>query len=486
MIRFFLNCREIETPLPKEYSVLDFLRRNLRLTGTKEACREGDCGACLVLCGERTSEEGWRYHAVNSCLLTLGHMEGQHLVTIEGLNGKERSPIQRALEEEGGIQCGFCTPGMVVALTGFFLGGNCLDEEEMIEAVGGNICRCTGYTGIRRAVTRLCLEFDGDREGFRQSLDRGCLERIRWCAQNGLLPPGLKQAMERYALTPLRPTVTLESFPALSRPIAGGTDLLIQREKEQHGGDLLFLHHPRLQPESIRQDDGGIAVDAVTTMENFRQDPLIHRYFPEIREWFRQVASQSIRHQATIGGNIVNASPIGDVTILLLTLDADLLLQSRFEQRRIPLRDFFLGYKRLDMAPGEILRTIQIPLPSSGARFNMEKVSRRRHLDIAGVNSAAFLETTDGILTQARISAGGVAPVPLLLRQTGSHLLGKPVTPERVQEATRIAQQEISPISDVRGSERYKRVLLSRLILAHFLVLFPSEMKTCSEEGGLP
>ncbi len=471
-INFILNDRTVRTSLSPGSVVLDFLRREMRLTGTKEGCREGDCGACLVLLGEPDGDK-ISYRAVNSCLLPLGELAGKHLVTIEGLNEDGLNPVQQMFVDEGAVQCGFCTPGFIVTLAGFFLSGRDLTEEETVEAAAGNICRCTGYASIKRAAGRLAKDFAGKLKNGRG--------RLKSLVEQRLLPPyfrkipGRLQALEAGH----EPTADLRK----SVLVAGGTDLFVQKPGELLARDLEFISG-RKEFNGIRKSGNRCLIGAGTTLEDMRHSAVLQELFPGLPDFFKLIASSPIRQRATVGGNIVNASPIGDVTILLLALDASLSLINRNltspdpgVRREIALKDFFKGYKELDLGEEEILEQVSFPVPEGESFLNFEKVSRRRHLDIAGVNSAVQLRVQEGTILSAHLSAGGVAPVPLYLARAAGFLAGRALAPANIREAAYIADEEISPISDVRGTAEYRRLLLRQLIFAHFLTLFPAEVK---------
>jgi xanthine dehydrogenase small subunit len=462
MIRFILNRDEVRSKAPPGSVTLDILRRELGRVGTKEGCREGDCGACTVLLGER-SPQGMRYRAVASCLLPIGALQGKHLVTIEGLNGDTLSPIQQAIVDEGATQCGFCTPGIVMALTGFLLTSESLSLEDAYAAIEGNICRCTGYASIRRAVQRLVAQI--------ALASPTQAARVPGWVEAGLLPAyflGIAENLDAIA-EPLPPPPD----DASAVPAAGGTDLFVQQPDRLRGATLRFLSEdPGLR--GIRAANGNITIGAATTVEELLHSNLLKEALPAWEQSLRLVASTLIRNRATLAGNIVNASPIGDLAIILLALGAHLTLRRPDDAlRSVPLDAFFNGYKQIDLAEDELITEITLAQTTPGSRFNFEKVSRREHLDIASVNSAMVLEAADGHIVKARVSAGGVAPIPLLLSESSAWLAGRPLSPETVDALTRRADAEIAPISDVRGTADYKRRLLRRLVIAHFVESFP-------------
>jgi len=458
-IRFILNDRELETAAHPATTLLDCIRGEARLTGTKIGCREGDCGACTSLIGGL--EDGvLRYRPMTSCLTPLGNAAGKHVVTVEGLNPPSGlSAVQAAIVEEGGTQCGFCTPGFVVSLTGFCMDNTPPTTEAARTAMDGNICRCTGYKSIERAAARVADQLSS----------RPDSDRLAWLVDKGFLPTYFRDIPAWLAtLAPSSASPAKADAPFLG----GGTDLLVQRPDAMPELDpALVYDRPELR--GIRIEDGHCVIGAGTTAEALRRDPLLNRWFPSLDRGLRLLGSTPIRHMATIGGNLVNASPIGDMTIMFLALDAELTLRGPDGARRLPLRRFYQGYKTLDKREDELLVSLRFPVPNENTRFHFEKVSKRTYLDIASVNTAICLEIRDGRIDHAGLAAGGVAPVPLFLAQTSAWLKGRAVDPDTARAAAARAMSEISPIGDVRGSAEYKRLLLRQLIQAHFLTLFP-------------
>ena len=459
MLRFALNDGLVEAATHPGLPALDYLRNDSGLSGVKYACREGDCGSCVILLGQPFGST-IRYRVVTSCLLPVGALHGKHVVTIEGLTHQALGPIQNAFSDEGASQCGFCTPGFVVAFTGYLLEATQWDEDEAIESIAGNICRCTGYASIKRSLAIVLdqLQRNVDPEE----------ERIPALVREGLLPD--------YFLRIEDIVGDLEIAQPTSRPmgsqvvVAGGTDLYVQRRDELTEGDVWVL--PIETPKPMWRDGDHIYLAATATAEDMKRSEILDKEVGGIESAMRLMGSLPIRQRATIAGNIVNASPIGDMTIALLALDAEIGLVADENRRSLLLREFFIGYKDLDLQSGELVEWIRFHTPGSDALFNFEKVSKRTHLDIASVNTAMAIEVRDGQIQTACISAGGVAPVPMQLRGTGKFLSGRLPDREAAFGAAEIARSEVTPISDVRGTAEYKRLLLGQLVLAHFNVLF--------------
>jgi len=453
MTSFILNERQISTGESPGLTVLEFVRDVSCLSGTKEACREGECGACTVLVGRRQPDGNVAYKACASCLLPLGDVDGCHVVTVEGLSGAELTLVQKLIVEHSASQCGFCTPGIVLSLTGFALGAARLSYEDAVTALDGNICRCTGYVSIRNAARALCASL--------AKMDLPPAKRLGEFIAAGIVPSYFKEIPARLA--------QLKAAPAPGKNavlVAGGTDLFVQRAEQLLDGELCFLSR-RADLNYVKTDGGELRVGGAVTIEEFRLAPAVRAHFPALEKDLLLHSSAILRNKATLAGNIVNASPIGDATVILLALGARLVISGEGKKREVPLSKFYLGYKQTDFSCGELISEIVIPLPQPGARYRFEKVANRATLDTAAVNSALCLATSsDGTITELRVSAGGVAAVPLLLDLES--FKGQKLDAETVEALARAAEAEAKPIDDTRGSAAYKKLLLGRLVRAHF------------------
>jgi len=466
LIRFILNEKEVATNLPAGMVLLDFIRYHQYLMGTKIGCREGDCGACTILVGEIQNNE-LQYQSMTCCLMPLGNAHGKHIVTIEGINSpaNELNPIQQAMADEGATQCGFCTPGFVVSLASFCLSDKKATKENAIAAVDGNICRCTGYKSIERAATRVA--------GIMK--ERNGEEATMFVAKKNILPEYFA-TIKNKLLSMENGQLPTRHSPLTTYLVGGGTDLYVQKHDEMTNTAIRFLFDNSGLKGIIREGNKCI-IGPSATVSDLEDSPIINKAFPAFHRYAKLVSSTPIRNMATIGGNFVNASPIGDFTIFFLAVDAQLVLSDGKIKRKLPLRKLYKGYKIVDKKPQEYIEKIWFELPAKNTFFHFEKVSKRTHLDIATVNSAISITMNKNIIEGAAISAGGVGPVPMYLQKTSGFLQGKRITEGVILEAIETAQTEISPISDARGTREYKRLLLGQLIKAHFITLFP-EMAT--------
>jgi xanthine dehydrogenase small subunit len=460
MIKFILNNTLIETASAPGTTLLDFVRYHQNLTGTKIGCREGDCGACTLMVGENIDNKV-TYKTVTSCITPIGNVHGKHVVSIEGLNMEELSPVQQSIVDEAGTQCGFCTVGFVVSLTCSCMSERIPTQEEIINDIDGNICRCTGYKSLERAA-----------EKIRTSLINKNVEQpIAWLTQNKFLPTYFSEIAERLKNIPSN------QFTHGELTLGGGTDLYVQKHHETEDSNIHFTNH--LDGMKEIEFRGNLCfIGGACTASDLLASAQLRTYLPKLYDHLKLVSSTPVRNIGTIAGNLVNASPIGDLTAMFLALNSSILLQNREgEERRIPLNEFYLGYKKLDKKEDEIVFQIQFELPSKNAYFNFEKISKRKYLDIASVNSALLIQVENNIIVQAHASAGGVGPTPIYLKATCGFLIGKTLSAETIKAASAQIPNEISPISDVRGTSEYKRKLIQRLFMVHFVELFPQMIK---------
>jgi xanthine dehydrogenase small subunit len=452
VIEFILNDQLIRTDVEPGLPLLDYIRGNQLLKGTKTGCREGDCGACTVL--EGTIEKpGIAYKTVNSCLEPMINVYGKHIVTVEGFDIALLNPVQEALVEHNGTQCGFCTPGFVVALMSYLMS----EGENPVESISGNICRCTGYKSIERAVDSISKikATLSDHSRIDDLIKKGFLP-----AYFGTIPVRLKNIKD-FELTSIEGIL-----------IGGGTDLMVQDPENVYRHGVIPIK--KKLGHGIDYTDGKVLIGAATSIRDFFDDPLMKKYFPELRQYKPLFASQQIRHMGTIAGNIVNASPIGDLTIILLALNASLELSAdNLKTRIVSLKEFYLGYKRTMLKKAELIQKIILNVPDERSGLSFLKVCKRQYLDIASVNSAMGLIMEGKKIVRIDFSVGGVAATPFYATKTVDFLTGETLNTRTILKALETIQEEISPISDIRGTAGYKRLLVRQQFLGHIMKLLP-------------
>ena len=460
MTEFILNNTKISTNEPKGQTLLDFIRYNKHLVGTKIGCREGDCGACTVLIGSLIDGK-LVYKSMTSCITPLGNVQGKHVVTVEGLNMDELNPVQKAMVKKSGTQCGFCTPGFVVSLCGYALSSEEVAYDNAISSIDGNICRCTGYKSIERAAAVVVEQLS------KKDLNNS----VNWAVDNGFVPKYFSEIATKLKNCQSEPVEDAKSFR-----VGGGTDLYVQRHDDLHHDDIEFVFD-KSELNGISVENGICTIKGATTAADLMNSAELQKAFPNLRKHLKLVSSTPIRNMGTIAGNFVNASPIGDLTAFFIALDSSIKLSDGKTSREIKLKDLYRGYKDLVKTDDEHIESLSFTLPNENTHFNFEKISKRTYLDIASVNSAMSIKVENGSIVYAHISGGGVGPTPMRLNKTSDSLIGKELNIENVNAALELINSDISPISDARGDEAYKRLALRQLVYAHFMELFQETFK---------
>jgi xanthine dehydrogenase small subunit len=467
-IRFILNGEDVVlSSVPPRQTLLDWLRLEKRLTGTKEGCAEGDCGACTVLVGRLRGGE-LVYESVNACIRFMGSLHACHVVTVEHLKGEHGRlhPVQQALVDCHGSQCGFCTPGFVMSLYGLWLANSSPSRQAIEEALQGNLCRCTGYEPIVKAAEmaariRPADVFDpieATREDMKDRLSELALAgpiRIVDGADELYIPSSTADLAEIMAV---HPHATM---------VAGSTDVGLWVTKQMRPinpvvfiNGLTALQGISAAPEAIRIGAG------VTYTHGLK---ILAERYPALGKLIPRIGGQQVRNMGTIGGNIANGSPIGDTPPALIALDAEVALRSREGVRNVLLEDFFIDYGKQDRERHEFVESITVPALPEDARFSVYKITKRRDEDITAVLGAFCLRLDGGVVKDLRLAYGGMAGTPKRAAYAEAALSGKPWTEANVRAAMAVLDQDFTPLTDWRATADYRMLAARNLLLRFFL-----------------
>ncbi len=465
-LRFILNDEDIAlTDLSATETLLDYLRLTKRLRGSKEGCAEGDCGACTVLVG-RLGPDGLSYKTINACIAFVGSLHGTHVVTIEHLSpaGGPLHPVQQAMVDFHGSQCGFCTPGIVMSLYGLWMADPKPSVDGIETALQGNLCRCTGYAPIVRAG--LAMSSYGaaaadplvvHREAMKArlvALNDGTTVEIGEGKNRIIVPATVNDLAAIYAANP---SATL---------VSGATDVGLWITKFMRDvGPMIYIGHLE-ELHSIVETAGMLTLGAGVTYTEARA-PIV-RHFPELAELWDRIGGGQVRNAGTLGANIANGSPIGDTPPPFIALGAHIILRRGNERREVKLRDFFIAYGKQDRQPGEFVESIKIPYLPDGEKLACYKITKRKDEDISALCGAFRVFINDlGQVGMIRIAFGGMAATPKRALAVEEALLGKPWTAETIEAALPAFAADYQPISDMRASKDY-RLLAAQNLLRRF------------------
>ncbi|WP_041669387.1 xanthine dehydrogenase small subunit [Acetobacterium woodii] len=479
IIHFFLNGKRKEIEVKAETTVLELLRNNFELNGIKEGCGEGDCGACTVVIGAIRAGQV-HYKAVAGCLYLAAKLEGKHLITIEGMAEKDKlHPIQEAILNAHATQCGFCTPGVSLAILALYLGKSHPTKAEFNRYLEGNLCRCTGYASIRKVPDYLAELSSAAKEIRPSYLAATEVKQLSLVPEdifiddgsNAYYAPVSEQQLKAF-LDSHQELINQNDFCYLN----GGSDVVVGiKKRHQHYRLLLDLSRiTTLQTIGYNYDKetktliigGGVSLSRIIDETT--------EVFPELAAVVKKMCSEQVRSTATMAGNIVNASPVADTVPLLMVMDARVTLKGLEGERNIAIRDFFHGYKKTENKQTEWVADIAVSLGDCNF-INFEKASKRKAVDISAVNSAIALKVEKGMIIKAHIACGGVGETTLYLPKTSHYLVGKEMNEATFLGAFAVISTEATPIGDVRSSAEYRQAMMQNLLMKHYLAYQKSQ-----------
>lgn len=450
-VRFLLNGEVcvVENP-PPSTMLLAWLREEAGLTGTKEGCAEGDCGACTVALGEPDpAGAGLRWRAVNACILFLGAVDGKAVLTVEGLEAPDGTlhPVQQALVDHHGSQCGFCTPGFVITLFTHWWREGATDRATLNDVLAGNLCRCTGYRPILDAARTMRALAGGDHLRAREP---AILEQLRaWAAAGERAPaPGFVAPRSLAALA-----AHLEAHPD-ALVVAGATDAALWVTKDLARYDHVVSLAEVAELRAIEIGDTHVEIGAAVTYTELL--PVAERCWPAFAAMLKRLGSELIRNSATLGGNLGSASPIGDCLPVLLALDAVLVLRKGARTREVAAEAFFLDYKKTVLEPGEFVERIRLPRLDDATKLHVEKISKRFDQDISAVLAAVCVRIEQGRIAAPRIAMGGMAAIPKRAPAAEAALADAPLADDAFVAAAAALARDYRPLTDLRATAAYR------------------------------
>ena len=468
-IRFLLGdqVRELSDVDPT-LTVLRYLREVEGRMGTKEGCAEGDCGACTVVVAELAGER-LTHQAINACIQFLPTLDGKQILTVEDLKGADGTlhPVQQAMVDLHGSQCGYCTPGFVMSLYAYQQQGAASDRQSIDDALTGNLCRCTGYGPIVAAARALS-------SAAAPAADRVQKILADWAAGEGVAleyqgrkyfaPTGVDELAEVYAA---HPDAVL---------LAGGTDVGLWVTKLHRSLATVIYLGNVAELRELRQADGTLQIGAGVTYEQALG--AINAHYPDFGELVRRIGSRQIRNAGTIGGNVANGSPIGDSPPALMALGATLVLRKGAARRAMPLEDFFVAYGEQDREPGEFVERIDLPLHGEARLFRCYKISKRFDQDISAALGAFSLRLDDGVIAEARVCFGGLAATPKRAAACEAMLNGAAWTEDTMEAACAALAEDFTPLTDMRASAEYRLKVAQNLLRKFFIETTEPEVET--------
>ena len=465
-IRFILDGEVVTvSDIAPTLTLLEYLREKLGRTGTKEGCAEGDCGACTVVIGEPVAGKV-SYRAINSCIRFLPTLDGKEIITVENLKaaGGTLHPVQQAMVDHHASQCGFCTPGFVMSLFGLYLNESAPQREDVVRALSGNLCRCTGYRPIIDAGCRMNDYADPaswSRAFARDSQRHKALQAI--AATDSVALDGAAGYRAPVSIDELSQLCAAHPQALL---LAGGTDVGLWVTKQLRNLPMIIYTGNVAELKSVREDGNALEIGAAVSLTD-AYAAIVARY-PGLTELAERFGSPPVRNSGTLGGNVANGSPIGDSMPFMLVLGATVKLRSANGGREMPLEDFYLGYQKKALQPGEFVEAVRIPSSPAGRRFASYKISKRFDQDISALCGAYAFDLDNGRIAKVRIAYGGMAAVPKRALRTEAALTGQPWSRGTIEAALPALALDYAPLSDMRASAGYRMQVAQNLLLRFF------------------
>jgi len=472
-IRFMLGNEQRElTDVDPTLTVLRYLREVEGRAGTKEGCAEGDCGACTVVMVEL--EDGKPVHrAINACIQFLPTLDGKQIITVEDLQAADGTlhPVQQAMADLNGSQCGYCTPGFVMSLYAHYQEESPTDRLSVDDALTGNLCRCTGYGPIV-AAARAMASFENKAAGPDTSDIQGILED--WASGEGV---ALEFGDRRY-FAPATVDELAEVYAAHPDAciLAGGTDVGLWVTKQHRTLDSVIYIGNVAELKELREHDGALRIGAGLTYEQALD--AINAHYPDFAELIRRIGSRQIRNAGTIGGNVANGSPIGDSPPALIVLGASVTLRKDDARRSLPLEDFFIDYGKQDRQPGEFVEYLDLPLHDPGLIFGCYKISKRFDQDISAVMAAFSMRFEGGVISDARVCYGGMAATPKRGSACEAALNGAVWSEDTLEAACAALAGDFTPLTDMRASADYRLKVAQNLLRKYFIETTEPDVET--------
>lgn len=469
-IRFLLGWTPVEISVnDSNATLLQYLRDQARLKGTKEGCAEGDCGACTVVVGEPRNGE-IHYSAVNACILFLPGMDGKQIIAVEHVGDPDIHPVQQAMIDLHGSQCGFCTPGIINSLLSLHLNGGAKSRQAIDDALIGNLCRCTGYGPIIDAAEKACnTEISSE---WQARIDAARAQLVTWANDERPLCVETRNGPYLAPKTTEQLAVAVKDNPDATL-VAGATDVGLWVTKMGRTLNPMISVCEVADLKTLRETGTHIDIGAAVSYSDAHN--ILSDISPSLGELVRRIGSRQVRNSGTVGGNIANGSPIGDMPPALIALGASLVLRSADGSRELALEDFFIDYGKQDLKPGEFVERVLVPKDASHLRCY--KISKRFDQDITAVLGAFNIQIEDGLVASARIAFGGMAGVPARAKSCEAALLGQPWTMETVEQGKNAIDQDFNPMTDMRASASYRSLAARNLLERYYLE---------SQSSGLP